>query len=145
MLCEICGRKEGEFRTALEGSQLVVCRECSRFGKGAVQLREQVQTLHKTPVQVQSIIKDYGQQIRKCREEKGMDHKTFSQFLGVKESLLHKIETQEYKPSIEETKRFEKILKIKLVEEVKEESFERNRKTLPTLTVADMLAMNRRN
>ncbi len=134
MICELCGKEiEDIYKVDIEGSELNVCRDCSRFGKVIARKVMQSEKSKKEeakqkkkitkpaePEIVEKLVDNFSELIRKARGKSGMNQQDFSKRLSIKESMLHKIETGEFKPSIVLARKIEKILKIKLVEEMEE-------------------------
>ncbi len=133
MDCEICGKEIGKLRqTVVDGNTLFVCEECASFGKEkAVEKTEK--TVQKPAPQRTilppefrkkefdlglEIVDDFGKQIRKAREAKGMTTKELAMKIFEKESLLHRIENQAIKPSDEMIKKLGKQLGIQLKKKI---------------------------
>ena len=128
--CELCGRElQGlAYRIRLEGAELIVCPACAR-GKTIVgtinfsrtQLPRQIKTAPKPkkPVEVeQTIVENYGDIIRNAREKMGLTRDMLAAMVGEKESIIRRIEAGQLEPTIELARKLEKVLKIKLVEEI---------------------------
>lgn len=145
MNCEICGRHETHYNALIEGTQLAVCEDCSKFGK-IISKAAQEKSLQKKPALVKKkdevveiIIDDYGNTIKKAREKLALSQEDFAKKINEKASLVHKLETFGIEPSIELAKKIEKFLKVKLVmqyEEIKEIPTAKNDEKI---TVGDML------
>ena len=50
-----------------------------------------------------------------------MTQKQFAKHTNLKESIIHKIETGSFEPSLKMARKLEKVLKVKLIEEKEEE------------------------
>ena len=129
MECEICGKETQEVKQiSLEGSTLIVCTDCSSYGK---ELENEetafIPAAPKRPVRPMrtirpprfeeekldlglEIVPDYGKIIRKSREAKGLTVKELAMKIFEKESLLHRLENQSIKPSDDLIKKLEKQL-----------------------------------
>lgn len=143
MDCEICGKEIGKLRqSVVDGNTLFVCEDCASFGKEkAVEKTEE--TLQRqaprntTPQSTMpqktimppefrrkefdlglEIVDDFGKQVRKAREVKGLTTKELAMKIFEKESLLHRIENQAIKPSDEMIKKLEKQLGIQLKKKI---------------------------
>ena len=142
--CEMCG-KEDEIVTALvEGVQLSVCQNCSAFGKiikKPISVKK-MPDVKKIPLQereiIQSIREEYSSLIKGKREKMGLKQKEFAKFLSEKESMIHKIESGLYVPSLALARKIEKQLGISLVEE--REVLPQHMKTKKeTFTIGDII------
>jgi len=142
--CEMCG-KEDEIVTALvEGVQLNVCQNCSSFGKiikKPISVKK-MPDVKKIPLQereiIQSIREEYSSLIKGKREKMGLKQKEFAKFLSEKESMIHKIESGLYVPSLALARKIEKQLGISLVEE--REVLPQHMKTKKeTFTIGDII------
>jgi putative transcription factor len=126
MQCEICGKEAKLVSAIIEDVKMNVCSECASFGKVLRQPVEPTEikagkTKKPEEEKVEIIVPDFARKIRKAREKLGLEQEKFGQKLGIKESIIHKIETGDFKPSIEMARKMEKILNIKLVMEYSEE------------------------
>ena len=121
MLCQLCGKNESVWRAMVEGSELVVCDMCGKFGKIVGKLRYSI-TLVKKAVKTgaelpeECIVADYSAKIKGAREKMGKTQEEFAKLITEKESIVHKLETGKFEPPIDLAKKIEHVLKIKLVE-----------------------------
>ena len=142
--CEMCG-SEGETVLALiEGVELNVCSKCAAFGK---QIKRPVVKNGKTrPAKqkkpekeiIEQVKYDFAKIIRDKREKMGLKQEEFAKFLSEKESIIQKIETGDYTPSLSLARKIEKQLGIVLVEQVEVESKELKSDS-EQLTIGDMI------
>ena len=129
MICEMCGSEDRLYRTKIEGTEMNLCSECSRFGKVLGPVKEEIQQEEKAPKPetkkepevIEMVMPDFSEKIRKKREQLGLDHEKFAKMINQKKSVVHKLENKELTPNIKLAKRLEKILNIQLVEEYAEE------------------------
>jgi len=130
MQCEMCGKEEKLVVAIIEDVKMNVCSECAKFSSRT--LREPVEPALEAPKRkkriketkeeiVEMIIPDFSKKIRKAREKLGLDQEKFGEKVGLKESIIHKMETGDYTPSIDIARKLERLLQIKLVIEYKEE------------------------
>ena len=133
MDCEICGKEIGKLRqSVVDGNTLFVCEDCASFGKEKA-IEKTEETIQKQAPQRTispptfrgkefdlglEIVDDFGKQIRKAREAKGMTTKELAMKIFEKESLLHRIENQAIKPSDEMIKKLGKQLGITLKKKI---------------------------
>lgn len=130
MLCDLCGKQGELFRAKIEGSELTVCGNCSKYGKVLgyatsftqkdSQINKQVSQKPVIKEPEEFILTNYSELIRKKREQLKLNQEDFAKLLNEKLSILHKIETNNFEMPLDQAKKFEKILHIKLVEVFKE-------------------------
>ena len=136
MECEICGKPVPEhnpIRAKIEGSVMVVCKECSKLGtiqkippkqKFRKQNKSKKQNNSKNKVYSRNdepseeLIEDFELEIRKARESKGWSREDLGKKINERVSVITRIETGKMTPDIKLTKKFEKALNIKLLEKV---------------------------
>ncbi len=141
MICEMCGKEVPVTKPVfIEGSKLNVCQNCAKFGddyrasqsrNGApgpsaqvieqrLQRREQrmkTKDVYRGTETVE-LIDDYGGEIRRARQAKGMDLDQFAASILEKKGTLAKIEANDLIPDDKMIKKLEKALDIKLTETV---------------------------
>lgn len=146
MNCEMCGADNAEYKAIIEGTELTVCFKCSKHGKilrkPEVIFKQKEFTRFKKqeePEVVEKIIPDYGAKIRKARTRKNMTQEEFAKKLNIKESLLTKIENSAFKPSLPLAQKLEKVLKIRLIEEVEETKIKIKKEETEAVTVGDLI------
>ena len=153
MQCEMCGSEERLYKTNIEGSILNVCRACSKFGKilGTVKEKmeekkeKQVKEIKKEPEKevIELVVDDFADRIRKKREELGLKQEDFAKKINEKESVIHKLETGEFRPGLDLAKKLERVLGIKLIEEYEEEGKATKTETTE-LTVGDLIKIRKK-
>lgn len=137
MYCELCGAKTNElFETNIEGAVLKVCKDCSKMGtlvyKNSSESRgvslspdymHEYNLLNKGTKKEEDLFKDfvdfvegYGRKVQEAREKIPMTHKELSKELGIKESLIHAIESERIQPTQEVATKLEKFFKISIIE-----------------------------
>lgn len=121
MQCDMCGRGASLIKVKVEGSEMEVCKPCSSFGTVIIPTRIKLprkKTFQKTnSAELLAVVADYGARIRKAREKLGLNQEAFAKKVKEKHSIIQKIETNNFKPSVHLAKKFERMLKIKLTEE----------------------------
>ena len=148
MQCDMCGSEEKLYKTNIEGTILNVCKTCSKFGTVIAQVKEEVmkrkekkvKEIEKEPEEeiIELVVNDFADRIRKAREKQGLKQEDFAKKIKEKESIVHKMETGEFKPSLDMVKKLEKLLKIRLVEKYKEEGKATKTET-DELTIGDLI------
>ena len=146
--CEICGQETELIRAEIEGMDMSVCRNCAKFGqiKEIPRIKRTPEKFIKKPVRSaphlevnESIVSDYAQKIRKARERLGLKQEDFAKKINEKESLLHKMETGSFEPSLPLARKLEKILNIKLIEKVEEKEVSFSREPSEGMTIGDLM------
>ena len=154
--CEVCGRQTDKIvKRQIEGAIVSVCPICARYG-GSVSLAAigrgaKRQRAKKTHVQVRrrrthvtgdlyekyEVIENYHLIVRRRREELGMKQKDLAEKLGIKESMLQKIEAGKFTPDIPTCMKIEAVLGVKILRETADEAipirFEGRVETGPTI------------
>jgi putative transcription factor len=133
--CEICGRPiEGEpIPVEVDKAVLYVCRSCAaQYGKRATQQQPQVIAQKKPaprpkpaaprppPLEVE-LVENFGAVIRRARENLGLSREALAAMLGVKETVLRRIEAGQLQPDLALAKRLERALGVRLLVEAAEE------------------------
>ncbi|MBW2977464.1 multiprotein bridging factor aMBF1 [Candidatus Woesearchaeota archaeon] len=152
MQCDMCGSEERVYKTNIEGSILNVCKACSKFGTVIAPVREEIEVrrereikeIEKEPEKeiIELVVGDFADRIRRKREELGLKQEDFAKKLNEKESVIHKLETGEFKPSLDMARKLEKVLGIKLVEEYEEEG-KATKTESAELTVGDLIKIKK--
>lgn len=123
----MCGKVGEVLRTLIEGVEMNVCRNCSKHGKVLKKvmvhgiLPKKNKPVKVVEEKVDVIVDDYADRIKKKREELGLKQEELAKKISEKESLLHKIESGKFEPSMGFAKKLERFLKITLIEEEKME------------------------
>ncbi|MBI2657117.1 TIGR00270 family protein [Candidatus Woesearchaeota archaeon] len=149
MNCDLCGKTaEGLAKAIIEGVQLDVCPDCTKFGRVISQpkrysAKEQVnhmkRQLEKKEDKVELLVEDYSGIIKRKRESMGLSQKDFANRISEKESTIHKIETGSFEPDLSLARKLEKALGIKLVEHY-EETHESSKSAKPAgFTLGDFI------
>lgn len=124
--CEICGKQTNKvYEVTVENTVMLACAACAE-GKG-VEInfgaenprKKQASVVHATKVE---IIENYGEVMRKRREEMGLPLRVLAERINVKESTLTRIEKQKALPDEKIRLKLEKELGIKLIAESSSES-----------------------
>ncbi|MEN2974065.1 MAG: helix-turn-helix domain-containing protein [Candidatus Caldarchaeales archaeon] len=76
------------------------------------------------PVEEFEYVEDFGRLIREARERMGLTQEEFAKQLNEKVTIIKKIEAGEFNPSIELSKKIERLLKIKILVPSIEEDLE---------------------
>ena len=128
MNCELCGIKPAKFDAEIEGTTMKVCEDCARYGqiKGNANTRVRIVIEDKKKFEITEpeylFIQGYGAIVKNARERLKLKQEEMAKKLNVRESLLHQIESEHYKPNIDLARKLERELHIRIVEELKDET-----------------------
>lgn len=160
MGCDLCANPAVFGQYLIEGTELDVCKECSRYGTRAP-VKRQVDTLlaekhvqeqrrlnPELPQEKENLVEGYGRLIRAKREKLGINQLQLGRMVSERESIINKIESEDFTPSLLFAKKLEQALKIKLVEETKNPAFIQSReeqaRSSGILTLGDVMKMKKR-
>ena len=136
MECEICGKPVPEnnpIRAKIEGSVMVVCKECSKLGtvqkappkpkyvkqnKGKKPANTRKRNYSRNDEPSEELIEDFSFEVRKAREAKDWSREDLGRKINERVSVITRIETGKMTPDTKLTKKLEKALNIKLLEEI---------------------------
>ncbi len=139
MRCEICGKSiTGKpLKTKIEGSVMITCQDCSKFGK--VQREPQKTRRSRGPARksgvkrqprpvepTYEVLENYNEIVRQAREKKEWSREELGEKIYEKASVVSRVESGKMVPDIKLAKKFERILKVILLEktsDVSEEDF----------------------
>ena len=91
--CDMCGRQGGLVTAEVEGVEMKVCQNCSKYG--TVRRRpDAVNFAHKKMHKEQPfrVVSSYASVLRQAREKQGLSQEDFARFLQEKESIVAKWE-----------------------------------------------------
>ncbi|NPA38326.1 MAG: TIGR00270 family protein [Candidatus Nanohaloarchaeota archaeon] len=148
LICEVCGNKTPKlYSVIIEGSEMQVCKECASLGKKKQPLP--TKKSHKLRKQIseeseEELIEDYPTILKNAILEKYGDLQKFCRSHNLKESWLKKVIDGHIPLTLEEAKKLEKILKIKLIIKQtytlpEENSKPENTSKKPAFTLGDLL------
>ena len=140
MECEICGKELPEhnpIRAKIEGSVMIVCKECSKLGKiqkapPKPKFRKQEKPKNKTKNKNKSkpknysrndepteeLIEDYSTVVRNAREAKNWSREDLGKKINERVSVITRIESGKMTPDNKLTKKLERTLDVKLLEKI---------------------------
>ncbi len=127
--CEICGKEyDNCYMVSIEGAKMVSCAKCSAGGKILYEIKAEKNPGRQRNVNSGEILEeydiaeDYGQIIRKKREQLGFSMQVLAERINEKESMLKRIEEERLLPSPELVKKLENELGINLMAKVQKPS-----------------------
>ena len=137
MECEICGKSLPEnnpIKAKIEGSVMIVCKECSKLGKIQKEppkpkyIKQNKKTKRPKTTRnkkysrndepQEELIENFENEIRKARETKDWSREDLGKKINERVSVISRIETGKMIPDNKLTKKLEKALNIKLLEKV---------------------------
>lgn len=126
--CELCGKESYLKRVRVEGTTMNVCPDCAGFGTVLEQPSLVRQPKRKTARRIpeleeptEGMVSNYGERVRKAREKRSLTQKRLAELIAEKESVIHKVESGHLEPDIKLAKKLEQFLKVKLMEEIKQD------------------------
>jgi len=157
MICEICGREFGGkgFKIIVEGAELSVCPNCKKFGASPLSkrkvplsgvgekknfpLRGKAPAPRKVRETGLELVEDYNVLVKNRREGMKLSQGDLGKRINEKESLIHRIETKNIRPSTKVAKKLEKALDIKILETVENVDVDQKRSLSQGLTIGDII------
>ncbi len=169
--CEMCGRpvRRRDARIVyIEGAKLILCPECySKVVKRDVSSElTNLKTERKTPatsrarpkprtsprpkrnyIENVEVVPDYSERVRKARERLGWSQRVLAEAIGEGENVIKRIEAGRLTPSVDQARKLERVLNIKLLEPIVENSSlpQTFSNKFPTeLTLGDIAALRKK-
>jgi putative transcription factor len=167
MICEMCGKQSEYTKTIfIEGTQLKVCKECSRFGESSdgkgggkksatgaapsramvaerlqarerrMRTRDVYQEGETTAV---DLVPEYARIIRDARMARNLKQEELAAKLNERVSIVAKLENGSIRPSDTLIKKLEKELGVKLTEKVSVVKTEGGHSAGKVLTLGDLI------
>jgi len=128
MRCEICGKKlvEEPLKTKIDGSIMVTCKECSKFGKiqreppkpkrpGAPR-GSATRRVQKPREPAEEVVENVNDIVRDAREKKGWSREELGEKIYEKASVVTRIESGKMIPDLKLARKIEKLMNVVLVE-----------------------------
>lgn len=149
----MCGAETQLFLTEIEGTELNVCKKCAQHGKIIKRVRFQTPKQKKKQEKkakikekevIFTIVDDYAKQIKNKREKLNLKQEELAKKLAEKESLIHKIESGHFEPSIDLARKLEKFLHIRIIEQREVENVDIKKKKSGSFTIGDLIKIRKR-
>lgn len=152
--CEMTGKEfEGTpVKIMVEGVELSVAPENAKFGVPVKKeygqknlfdsaVRRASRPHFKKPQSTFEICANFGSKIKQKREQMGMRQQDLARFLNERESMIHQIESEHYKPPELLARKIEKKLSISLqrVQAEQEDEFEVEHQSRDGFTIGDLI------
>ncbi len=167
MNCEICGSeiKGQPYKTKIDNSVMVTCKECSRYGKVQNEPQQTKKPTNKrnnnnnnnyrsnqnraytrkTKEEEYELIEDYAKVIRQKRESRGLTQKQLGEKIYERESVLHKIENGKMVPDLKIARKLEKALNLHLIEKLESDEKEyQDARRFKEATIGDIARIKRK-
>ncbi len=144
MHCELCGREAELVNAIVEGVELNVCSDCARHGKLLVRPKLIISKSRiQEDEQVFGYVENYNDLIRKKREALGLKQEELAFKINEKASFIQKIESGHLKPSLNTAKKLQRFLKIKIIQELKEEKVDLKPAKTKEFTIGDFIKLKK--
>ncbi|MFP3200178.1 MAG: multiprotein bridging factor aMBF1 [Thermoproteus sp.] len=128
LYCDICGAPiEGQpYVVKLDNAVLHVCRRCAA-SYGAVSATEPQTQRRAAPPPPRrmsaarrsadryEVVEEYAEVIKRARESMGLSREALASYIGVKESVLRRVESGQLVPDVQLARKLEKALGVKLL------------------------------
>jgi putative transcription factor len=118
--CEMCGAKQANNKVKVEGTIMTVCSNCERFGEKIIEPKFQKNFNNifnkKTFENTEEVKRNISELVKNARRNKGLSPELLAKALHEKESIILKIESGNFTPSISLAKKIGKFLEINLIE-----------------------------
>ena len=154
--CEMCGREAPLRQAIVEGTRMVLCGNCVKFGvEVAGQAMEVtgrsriVQNLDAREARAKpqdifaqaetEIVEDFGKRIRDARNKKGLTQEELARRLNERQSVLSKVEAGGQRPNDDLARKLERELAITLYEKVAAAEPEAKTGVKGTFTLGDLI------
>lgn len=133
----------------IEGAVIEVCERCSKFGTKVNVQQEVAYKAIKKSIKISELgnvdlelVPEYGRLIARVREDKGLTRYDVAKKINEKESVVKRLEDQEFEPAEELIKKIEDFLDIRLRERYEGVVLHRREKKRIDLTVGDVVEVS---
>lgn len=128
--CELCGDSAISVTlTKIAGTNMKVCDKCKNMGKSLEPQKDQEHIfrhrLKEEDAKIE-VISDFSQKINSAMQKKSLNLHQLAKSTNIRESTINKYITNKIKPDLENARKIEKILDIKLTEEFKNNNISDN-------------------
>jgi len=142
--CELCGKEGNLKKVSIEGVDMEACMGCAKFGKPIAppkqfMPRERPRHFKRPQGPEYRIVDDFSKLLRTKREKMGLTQEQIARMVAERESIIQKMESGNFKPSITMARKLGKILNITFVEERKEDEKIELKQTAGGVTIGDLI------
>lgn len=162
MECDMCGKKGKLFVTLLEGTEMKLCQDCTKFGKTlrtvqnpSLKLSKHSSSSSTIPSRISSslsqdekievLVEEYAELIKNKREKLGLRQEDLAKKLAERLSLIQKIESGHFEPSLVLARKLEKCLGLVLIQQHTESYEGKKRTSSIVLTIGDMINLKKKS
>ncbi len=151
--CEMCGKEtEDLFKARIEGTEMAVCRPCTKYGKVFASLKQKDAKAKKFSIPQpkeekpeETIVENFSQLLRKARENSQLTQEDFAKKINEKLSILQKMEAGLFLPSIDHARKLERLLGLKLITLSESTAIPQETAKSGELTLGDVIKIRKRN
>jgi len=124
MGCDLCGRDEDLVNAIVEGSIVNVCQNCSEYGDvieikksnpKRIIKKESKYYLKEEPLKF--VVENYSEEVKKQRIRKNLTQDELARNIAEKTTVIQKIESGQFAPTVKIAKKLEQFFGIKLIDE----------------------------
>lgn len=147
-LCEMCGTEQDRLRpVSVEGSRLMLCDRCARFGEEIRPPKARSPSLPGTPQRTPTqrvreteydLAPDFPLRLRRAREAMGWKREELARKINEKLSVLEKLEKGRMRPPDALVSKLERTLQVRLRERIEEGEGPQHTESTP-LTLGDLI------
>jgi uncharacterized protein (TIGR00270 family) len=152
MQCDLCGKEAALVLAEIEGSRVRACPSCAAYGKvvgqvvappkrplkGSAPGPLKASNTHKETILM--VRPDAGALIKAAREKRNLPQADLARLLNEKASVIHNVETGHGTLSLDLARKFERALRVRLVESYTEDGSATGAKDAEGLTIGDLLS-----
>jgi len=141
----MCGAKTKLYNCVVEGTQLLACERCSKFGEviSAFEEKKQETTFSRKPkVNIQEefeVVDDFASKIKELREKQNLKQEELALKINEKVSLIHGLESKRIVPSFDIARKLQRFFGVKLIEKLEASGFSRLDLKDGALTIGDLI------
>lgn len=152
MQCELCGKEISSPRhVIIDGVKMIVCEICAKHGKPispppaqriqklAVKRKEPNEEIFQSMKKV--LVEDWAERIKEARIKKGLSREELGAKVGEPTIAIAKMENRDLRPSDETAKKLEKVLGIRLFDEIEDVHVPGSPSGKRGLTLGDLLKL----
>lgn len=155
MMCELCGKRITEgVKIRLEGVVVTACTGCRGLGEVVEEVKPQKPRKKPAPVKVKKqefnvdveyeLIDGFGDKIKAAREKLGWTQEDLGKKVNETHSLIHRMESGRYEPSVEVARKLERKLDVRLLAPSEEAEAPTAAGEVKDVTLGDMVVVRKR-
>jgi len=132
--CELCGEeiRGRAYLGIVDRAELLLCERCAKRAVKAYPLgaqkagqrkqapRPPARAVRAGPAVVEEVVDNFAEVVREARERAGLTRDALAAMVGVKVSVIRRIEEGTLVPPVDLARKLERVLKVKLIEVVDE-------------------------